>query len=148
MNEETEALLRSKDIAPTAMRILVLEYLQHQNVAVSLQELEAGLQHSDRITLYRTLKTFEAKSLIHAIHDSGGSTRYALCAETCKAGDHYDLHLHFCCYNCGQTSCLPKHAVPEVSLPPDFILKDLHLVAKGICGNCSANNAIELHGEP
>lgn len=146
MNEETEALLRSKDIAPTAMRILVLEYIQQQSAAISLQDVENELQHSDRVTLYRTLKTFEEKSLVHAIHDGSGSTRYALCADACKAGDHYDLHLHFNCYHCGQTFCLPKHAVPEVSIPPDFVLQDLHLVAKGLCSTCNANNAIELHG--
>jgi Fur family transcriptional regulator, ferric uptake regulator len=136
MNEETEQVLRSKNITPTAMRILVLECLQRQTAAISLQDLEQDLQHSDRVTLYRTLKTFEEKSLVHAIHDGTGSTRYALCADACKAGDHYDLHLHFYCYDCGQTFCLPKHAVPEVSTPPDYILKDLHLIAKGTCGNC------------
>lgn len=138
MNEETERLLKSKNISPTAMRILVLEYLQRQSAAISLQDLELGLEHSDRITLYRTLKTFEEKALIHAIHDGTESTRYALCADACKTGDHYDLHLHFYCYECGQTLCLPKHAVPEVSVPADFILKDLHLIAKGVCGNCSS----------
>jgi Fur family ferric uptake transcriptional regulator len=146
MNEEIEGVLTAKKISPTAMRILVLEYLQKQNTAVSLQDLERDFQHSDRTTLYRTLKTFEEKGLIHSIDDGTEATKYALCAEACKAGDHYDLHLHFYCYSCKQTYCLPKHSIPQVTVPDGFELKELNLVAKGVCDRCRGNNAIELHG--
>lgn len=137
MNEATEKLLFEKGIAPTAMRILVLEYLQQQHTAVSLQDLERDFQHSDRTTIYRTLKTFEEKGLVHAIQDGTDATKYALCADTCKAGAHYDLHLHFFCYGCKQTFCLPRHQVPEVALPENFHLKELSLVAKGWCSSCA-----------
>lgn len=146
MNEEIEGVLTAKNISPTAMRILVLEYLQKQNTAVSLQDLERDFLHSDRTTLYRTLKTFEEKGLIHSINDGTEATKYALCAEACKAGDHYDLHLHFYCYSCKQTYCLPKHSIPQVTVPDGFELKELNLVAKGVCDRCRGNNAIELHG--
>ncbi len=145
MSEAIETVLKTKDIAPTAMRILVLEYLQKQSSAISLQDLEKDFQHSDRTTLYRTLKTFEEKGLIHSINDGIEAAKYALCAEACKAGSHYDLHLHFHCYTCKQTLCLPKHKVPDVSLPKSFQLKELNLIAKGICDSCAEKNAIELH---
>jgi Fur family transcriptional regulator, ferric uptake regulator len=145
MNEQIEALLTAKGIAPTAMRILVLEHLQKQTAAVSLHQLENDFQHSDRTTLYRTLKTFEEKGLIHAINDGTDATKYALCAEACKAGYHYDLHLHFYCYQCKQTLCLPKHKVPAVKVPDGFELQELNLTAKGVCDRCKANNAIQLH---
>ena len=138
MHEVIERILIEKDISPTAMRILVLEYLQKQSAAISLQDLERDFQHSDRITLYRTLKTFEEKGLIHSINDGTDATKYALCAEACKAGDHFDLHLHFYCFSCKQTYCLPKHKVPRVSVPDNFQLKELNLVAKGICDKCSS----------
>lgn len=136
MNEYIESVLQSKSIAPTAMRILVLDYLQKQTAAVSLQVLERDFRHSDRVTLYRTLKTFEEKGLIHNIHDGTEATKYALCAEACKEGDHYDLHLHFYCYSCKKTYCLPKHQIPEVSIPENYELKELNLIAKGICDKC------------
>lgn len=145
MNEKTEAILTAKGVSPTAMRILVLEHLLKQTAAVSLQDLEKAFTHSDRTTLYRTLKTFEEKGLIHEIQGGTEAAKYALCAAACKAGSHYDLHLHFYCYHCKQTLCLPKHQVPEVSLPKHFQLKELNLIAKGICDECSKNNAIELH---
>lgn len=137
MNEAIENILQSKNIAPTAMRILVLEYLQKQTAAVNLGDVEAGFAQADRITIYRTLKTFEEKGLIHSINDGTESTKYALCAEACKAGNHYDLHLHFYCNNCKQTYCLPKHQVPEIDLPAGYQLTELNLVAKGTCERCS-----------
>ena len=147
LNQQIEGVLTSKGITPTAMRILVLEHLQKQTAAVSLQNLEKHFQRSDRTTLFRTLKTFEEKGLIHHIEDGTESTKYALCAEACKAGDHYDLHLHFYCYRCKQTLCLPKHQIPHVALPNAFQLQELSLIAKGICDECVKNNAIELHGD-
>jgi len=145
MNEELEAMLTEKEVSPTAMRMLVLEYLLKQTAAVSLQDLEKDFIHSDRTTLYRTLKTFEEKGMIHQINDGTEASKYALCADACKAGSHYDLHLHFYCYSCKQTYCLPRHKVPDVSLPKGFQLKELNLVAKGVCDRCEANNASELH---
>lgn len=148
MNEQIESVLTAKGISPTAMRILVLEYLQRQTAAISLQDVEKVFPHSDRITLYRTLKTFDEKGLIHSINDGSEATKYALCADACKAGSHYDLHLHFYCFSCKQTFCLPKTKVPEVSLPAAFKLKELNLIAKGVCDGCNTNNAIDLHGRP
>ncbi len=136
MNEAIESVLQAKGIAPTAMRILVLEYLQQKIAAVSLADLEKNFAHSERTTLYRTLKTFEEKGLVHSIQDGTDASKYALCAEACKAGDHYDLHVHFYCYKCSQTVCLPTHKVPELSLPGSYQLQALSLVARGICNKC------------
>lgn len=115
------------------MRLLVLEYLLAQSSAVGLPQLEEAFEHSERTTLYRTLKTFEEKGLIHSIQDGSGSTRYALCADPCTEEQHYDLHLHFFCTRCGETYCLPKLQVPEISLPSRFILEEVSLIAKGVC---------------
>lgn len=137
MNEALEAILTAKEINPTAMRLLVLDYLLQQSSAVSLQQLEAGFQQADRVTLYRTLKTFEQKGLVHAIQDGSGATRYALCSENCSGERHRDLHLHFHCTRCGETYCLPSIRIPEVGLPQNFRAEEFNLAAKGICDRCS-----------
>ena len=137
MNKELENTLLAKDINPTAMRLLVLEYLLKQSAAVSLQDLEAGFHHADRITLYRTLKTFEQKGLVQEIKDGTVAAKYALCTDACKDGVHYDLHLHFYCTRCQETYCLPKTRVPEVVLPNRFTMEELNLTAKGVCDRCS-----------
>jgi Fur family transcriptional regulator, ferric uptake regulator len=139
MNERLESILSEKQINPTTMRLLVLEYLLLQTAAVSLQDLERDFQYADRITLYRTLKTFEEKGLIHNIKDGTGATKYALCTEACSEGEHYDLHLHFNCTRCGETFCLPKTQIPEIALPNKFVVEELNLTAKGICDRCHRN---------
>ncbi len=136
MHVELETILTRKQIQPTAMRLLVLEFLLEKANAVDLPALEKAFSYSDRTTLYRTLKTFEEKSLIHAINDGSGSMRYALCEDDCLDGVHTDLHLHFFCNECGETTCLPKTRIPDIQLPDQFKLEELNLIAKGVCSNC------------
>ena len=137
MSRELENILIAKQISPTAMRLLVLEFLLKQTSAVSLSDLEKEFQYSDRTTLYRTLKTFEERALIHNIKDGTEAVKYALCESDCKNGIHYDLHLHFYCTNCKELFCLPETQLPEVSLPGKFKLSEISLVARGICDKCS-----------
>lgn len=118
------------------MRLLVLESMQKQMAAVSLQDLEVTFNNADRITLFRTLKTFEEKGLVHRIEDGSGSTKYALCADACSADHHHDLHVHFYCKSCKETFCLPKSKVPDVPLPDHFQAEEVSLVVKGICSRC------------
>ena len=144
MSQELEDMLIAKQITPTPMRVMVLEYILKQTNAISLSDLENEFQHSDKITIYRTVKTFEEKGLIHDIKDGNEVTKYALCEEDCTVGAHYDLHLHFYCTSCKQLLCLPKENMPIVKLPTNFQLQEVSFVARGICDNCS-NNAIQLH---
>lgn len=141
--KEPEDMLIAKQISPTAMRLLVLEFLLKQKNAVSLNDVEAGLHRSDRVTIFRTLKTFEEKGLVHNIKDGNEAMKYAICESDCEAGTHYDGHLHFYCTKCKELFCLPKLKVPDISLPANFQLHEISLVAKGICDKCS-NNAIRL----
>lgn len=62
--KELEQMLSARQIKPTAMRLLVLEYLIGQASAVSLKETEDTFEKADRITLYRTLKNFEEKGMV------------------------------------------------------------------------------------
>lgn len=138
MVKELENRLVDKQIRPTAMRLLVLETLQKQTAAISLNDLEAAFDHADRITLYRTLKTFEEKGLVHSITDGSSAVKYALCEDSCLPEQHQDLHVHFYCTACKETFCLPKSKIPGVQLPDRFQVEELSLIAKGICSNCSS----------
>ena len=59
MDKSIEEKLLEKDIKPTAMRLLVLDYMLQQKGTLSLTDIEKGLAPSDRITIYRSLKNFE-----------------------------------------------------------------------------------------
>lgn len=133
--KELENKLKSRAVKPTTMRLLVLEVLEQQAAAVSLQDLEEAFEKADRITLYRTLKTFQEKGLVHSIEDGTGATKYALCEPGCECAPE-DLHVHFHCNSCGQTFCLPKVGIPAFQLPGNFSLQEISLMAKGTCAAC------------
>jgi Fur family ferric uptake transcriptional regulator len=133
---DIEDKLQSRNIKPTAMRYLVLKVLIEQKSAISLSDLEQKFEVADRVTLYRTLKTFEKNKLIHSIDDGTGSLKYALCHESCECNPK-DLHVHFLCNNCHQTFCLTDVSIPAINLPYNFDLEGVNMVVKGICSNCN-----------
>lgn len=134
----TEQHLEKRKIKPTAMRIVVLDFLIKNNRVVSLKDLEASLELTDRATLFRTLKTFEDHKIVHSIEDGTGSVKYALCGDSCDCGYPQDIHVHFHCKVCGETQCLPKVKVPAINLPVDYAPQEASIVVKGVCNRCTA----------
>lgn len=130
-------MLAARSVKPTAMRLLVLDLLVRQETALSLSDLEEQFDKVDKVTLYRTLKTFEQHKIIHSIDDGTGSAKYALCDEGCECAPR-DLHVHFHCQVCKRTFCLTDYTIPAVNLPQKFVLKEMNMVLKGLCENCSA----------
>ena len=133
-----EELLESKGVRITAMRLLISKFLAGKKVAVTLSDIENAFAKADRTTLYRTLKTFEEKEIVHQIDDGTGITKYAMCEEGCNCEMEQDLHLHFHCNNCGETVCLTEHKIPQIKVPDGFVSENVNLVVKGICDKCSA----------
>ncbi len=133
-----EPLLQKSNIRPTAMRILVYKFLLENEAAKGLTDIENHFDKSDRTTLYRTIKTFEEKGIVHQIDDGTGTTKYALCEEGCNCEMETDLHLHFHCNVCDETICLTDHKIPQVNLPAGFTAENANLVIKGICDKCQS----------
>jgi Fur family ferric uptake transcriptional regulator len=107
-------------------------------MALSHSDLEEVLQKDfDRVTIYRTLKTFLDNDLVHKVLDDSGATKYALCSHS-HAGEHrHDHeHVHFKCEVCGETTCLEDVALPQVKLPKGFEKKEMNLLVQGICEKC------------
>ena len=136
MNDNLEERLSRRDINPTSMRILVLQYLMEQNKAVSLQSIEKAFDRADKSTLYRTLRTFEKKKLVHTIDDGSKQLNYALCLESCECETN-DLHYHFHCTDCQNTFCLTNQNIPSIELPKNFKMLQANMVIKGICDICN-----------
>lgn len=129
--------MENNNVKPTAMRLLILQFLLSKKVAVSLTNIEDYFDNSDRTTLYRTLKTFVESSIAHQIDDGTGITKYALCEEHCTCELETDLHLHFHCNNCNETVCLTEYKIPHINLPEGYVAANANLVVKGICDKCS-----------
>lgn len=138
MDKDAEILekLSYRNIKPTAMRILVLRFLMGQAYAVSLTDLEMLFDHADRVTLYRTLKTFEKHQLIHHIDDGTGIVKYALCEDRCDCTPE-ELHTHFHCSRCQKTFCLLNSHIQDLAIPKNFKIQEINVVIKGICEKCN-----------
>lgn len=134
---EIEKTLESKNVRPTAMRILIYKYMAENEMTVSLSDIESAFYRAERTTLYRTLKTFEEKGVVHQIDDGTNISKYALCEPGCNCELDQDLHFHFHCSNCSETVCLTEHKIPHIKLPDGYIAENANLVVKGICDKCS-----------
>src|SRR5690554_3310720 len=60
-------ILRDKNLRVTPFRKEVLEIFLENEHAISIQDIEEALVEFDRITLYRTIKSFTNKGVIHEI---------------------------------------------------------------------------------
>ena len=131
-----DKILTQKSVRITPMRQLLLEYFIEKNAVLGLSELEKAFPKSDRITMYRTLKTFEEKGILHSI--KGEEAKYALCKEHCLPVNHIDQHPHFQCEECKQVTCIDSQLIPPMELPDGYVQKETTMMIKGICPNCQS----------
>jgi Fur family transcriptional regulator, ferric uptake regulator len=137
MNTGSDQLLKNFRLRATPNRQAILHLFLQKEYALSHGDIESEIDDSlDRVTVYRTLKTFLDKGLIHKVLDDQGSLKYALCNEPCTMRGHQHDHVHFKCTQCGQTNCL-EIEVPHVKLPKGYKMKEVNLLIQGICEHCS-----------
>ena len=130
-------ILAQHNLRKTAVRAQVLDIFLDSREALSHNDIEAHFDQVDRITLYRTLKTFEEKGVIHKAIDGGEKLKYALCSGHCSEHAHEDHHAHFHCDQCGKTVCIESMHMPTVQAPAGYQLSGAYLVLKGTCATCS-----------
>lgn len=136
MDEKILQLLSVADLRVTQVRKDVLSCFLERSYAISSSDIEQALSHAlDRITLYRTLKSFEEKGLIHSITDPSNATKYALCESSCTEHHHHDEHVHFHCTSCGNTFCIEEE-IPDVHLPNGYRLSKASMIVNGLCDKC------------
>lgn len=134
---EAKQLLKDFKLKNTNCREEVLALMLSNEHALSHSDIERQVDPAiDRVTVYRTLRTFLDKGLIHKVLDDGGATKYALCHD-CSLGEHHHEHVHFKCNQCGQTTCLEDIKIPAVPLPKGFKTQEKNLLIQGTCGGCT-----------
>ena len=131
-------LLRRHGLRVTDARQDVLRTFVGKHFALTHADLEAQLPSYDRVTLYRTLSTFETHGLVHKVLDDGGMAKYALCSTACAEHRHADNHVHFKCVRCGQTECLEGVAVAVPPLPVGYAAEQVNVLVQGRCPRCMA----------
>jgi Fur family ferric uptake transcriptional regulator len=132
-----EQIFKQKNLRSTPVRKTLLSLFTESSYALShadIDQMTDGVM--DRVTIYRTLKTFVDNGIIHEVIDEN-EKKYNLCSDGCSQHEHYDDHVHFKCNNCMQTFCLEHNEVPAIELPKGFKISSAQYLVMGICNNCS-----------
>lgn len=130
-------LLKNHKLRSTPNRQTILHLFLRKEHALSHADIENEIADAlDRVTVYRTIKTFLSRGLIHKVLDDEGSLKYALCPSDCSPAEHHHDHVHFKCVRCGQTQCLDAE-VPEMRLPRGYVPEEINVLIQGICPDCS-----------
>jgi Fur family ferric uptake transcriptional regulator len=131
-----EKVLKSKKIRVTNFRLTVLDIFNNKDNAISMEEIEHELGSFDRITLYRTIKTFIMKGIIHEIMLPGNVKKLAICTGHCEEERHHHEHLHFQCRSCEEVYCVDLPVLPKIKLK-GFKIDSLEIQAIGLCESCA-----------
>ncbi|MDN4165840.1 transcriptional repressor [Cytophagales bacterium LB-30] len=138
MNQQAAHILQEHNLRQTESRQDILLAFLAQASALSHAEIETRLASNfDRVTVYRTLKTFLDKGIIHKVLDDGTGVKYALCKDHCHDNHHHHEHVHFKCTECGQTNCMEEVTIPAVQLPKGYKAEEKNLLVQGVCAQCN-----------
>jgi Fur family ferric uptake transcriptional regulator len=132
-----EEILKKSQLRTTSSRSAVLDYFLDSDHALSHAMIEEKLEKNfDRVTIYRTLRTFLDKGIIHRVLDDEGSPKYALCKDHCEEHEHKHNHVHLKCKDCGNTICIDSVEIPIIELPKGFTYTEADLLLTGTCKDC------------
>lgn len=138
-------MLEAHGLRKTKCRVEVLQLFTERHHALAHAAIEKLLAAQfDRVTLYRTLRTFELCGLLHSIPSTDGTTRYALCRQACTRQSHQHDHIHFSCSTCGHTYCLNEVYVPTLHMPAGYQVQEFRFCVQGVCAKCVRHHARHL----
>jgi len=136
--KKEDNFLKEYDLRSTGCRRDILHLFFSEPFALSQSYFEENLDHHyDRVTIYRTLKSFLDAGFIHKVLDDAGGIKYALCPEECTPEHHQDRHVHFKCKKCGKTVCLEETEIPSIELPETYRSDEISVLVTGICDLCA-----------
>lgn len=131
-------ILQQHKLKNTKLRNAVLSLLIASDKGLSHQDLSKALDVDfDRVTLFRTLHSFEESGILHKIIDPNGTAKYAYSIPETSSQEH--CHAHFICLKCEQVFCLEEvFPLDEVRVPKGFSKKAIDVQVKGFCQKCHA----------
>lgn len=137
IEEKALSLLKKHQLKKTSGRMEILQCLMTIPHAVSHSDIEEQLGAKlDRVTIYRTLNSFEEAGITHKVMDLEGISKFALCSN-CDHHHHHDEHIHFECTNCKNTFCLDNELTPSLNMPDGYSMSGFDITVQGICKNCN-----------
>ncbi len=130
------SILKNHQVRVTPIRKELLKLFLESPCALSNKDIEISLDDIDRSTIFRSIKTFISKGIIHLVYDGSNTKKYALCSDYCSPISHYDDHVHFKCHRCKKTFCIDNLSVPEINLPEGYRSDSIKMIVNGICKHC------------
>lgn len=117
----------------TSFRSSVAQILEAHHAALTAKEIAHRMGYkTDRVTLFRTLKLFEQKQMIHRIATHDGVIRY-------RWGNR-EAHAHFFCTVCRVVYCVPQPEIHFTHLP-SFTITGHQTNLSGCCSQCQNSNS-------
>lgn len=134
----TEELLKCYNLSRTAVRDDMLNVFIRSRLPISVNELKDRMvTNCDRVTLYRNLKKFTQKGILHEVYLDKHDSKYVLPESIINPEQKYTEHLHFKCVECNMVRCLTDQKIMKVSLPSGFRMLEANFVVYGICDACN-----------
>ena len=133
-------ILSKYGISNTQFRIDLLSlFFNCKSSLTTVEILKKFNRNINKVTIYRALKSFESKGLIHLVPDKNNLRKYSLCnLDTYTPNTHNHQHAHFICYSCDQTFCLEDSKIENFISKSIHEVKNYNLVLEGFCSNCKA----------
>ena len=137
-HHNAEEMLEKAGIKATSNRLLVLRSLIESDHPLSLIEIETKIETMERSSVLRVLNILLENDVVHAFEDGRGVSKYEIChGEThCSIND---MHAHFYCEKCDRVFCFEDISAPHINIPPDFRIRSVNYMLKGLCPDCAKN---------
>jgi Fur family transcriptional regulator, ferric uptake regulator len=140
--QNPENILKVFALRNTESRNAVLSYFLSKKFALTHADIEQEFSEQfDRVTIYRILKIFLEKGILHKVLDDEANPKYALCqSPACDNHHHNHNHIHFKCEKCGKTKCINDVIIPIVNLPKSYKVQEINILINGFCEMCENKN--------
>ena len=136
---DVQSILSKNGISRTDFRTELLNLFYSSKASLSVDAILKYFDNSiNKVTVYRSLKSFENKGLIHKVPDKKNLLRYSLCSSECGPGKHSHDHAHLLCSICDETFCLDDFLLPNIKSHNGYVINNYKIILEGSCLSCQA----------
>lgn len=133
-----DELLKRNHLSATSIREEILRVFISSRSPISMSELKDRMgRNCDRVTLYRNLKNFTRKGILHEVYLDKQESRFVMPENIVDPDKDYAEHLHFKCTKCDMVKCLTDQEIMNIKLPEGYTMQETNFVVFGLCDKCS-----------